>query len=316
MMKLFELALQNQLDTLKNEVTDINILDHKRRTLLHHAIIGNSTETVLWLIKEGINVNAIDESGETALFESVRRSNLDFAKLLITHGANPNIPNHRYELPIHIAAHRGDWDMIKLLVEAQTILTRKASDDKQLIHYAILGGQVELVPKIIELTNGSYFVKDEYGNTLLHYATRTSSLPMVKFLVEKGLDVNALNDQYETPIFSSVKNNNFETVKFLVKEGAFIDIKNRRFETPHDIAIIHDRDEIQSYLEETQYQPFYQEHKKSQALTLAVLNRDYHEIRVLALAHTRLRPNKLGKTALDYAKEYRMKSAVQILNEL
>ena len=69
MMKLFELALQNQLDTLKNEVTDINILDHKRRTLLHHAIIGNSTETVLWLIKEGINVNAIDESGETALLK-------------------------------------------------------------------------------------------------------------------------------------------------------------------------------------------------------------------------------------------------------
>ncbi|MGI6782065.1 MAG: ankyrin repeat domain-containing protein [Acholeplasmataceae bacterium] len=315
-MKLFELALKNQLDTLKNEVTDINMIDHKRRTLLHHAIIGNAVETVLWLIKEGINVNAINEAGETALFESVRRSNLEIAKILITHNANPNIANHRYELPIHIAAYNGEWDMIKLLVEAKTILNKKSMDDKQLIHYAILGGQVELAPKIIDLTEGSYFIRDEYGNTLLHYATRTSSLPMVKYLVEKGVDVNALNDQYETPIFSSVKNNNFEIVKFLVKEGAFIDIKNRRFETPHDIAIIHDRDEIRDYLEETQYQPFYQEHKKSQALTLAVLNRDYHEIKVLAMAHTRLRPNKLGKTALDYAKEYRMKSAVQILNQL
>jgi ankyrin repeat protein len=159
-MKLFELALQNQLDMLKREVKDINILDHKRRTLLHHAIIGNSTETVLWLIKEGINVNAIDETGETPLFESVRRSNLDIAKILITHGANPNIANHRYELPIHLAAHRGDWDMIKLLVEAQTILTKKAIDDKQLIHYAILGGQVDLIPKLMELTDGSYFIKD------------------------------------------------------------------------------------------------------------------------------------------------------------
>lgn len=315
-MKLFELALQNQLDELKLEVTDVNVVDNKRRTLLHYAIIGNSVETVLWLIKKGINVNAVDESGETALFESVRRSNIEIAKILISNFANPNIANRRYELPIHIAAHRGDWRMIQLLVEAQTIITKKAIDDKQLIHYAVLGGQVDLIPRLIELTDVSYFIRDEYGNTLLHYATRTSSLPMVKFLVERGLDVNALNDQYETPIFSAVKNNNFDIVNYLVKEGAFIDIKNRRFETPHDIAIIHDRDQIKLYLEETQYQPFYQEHKRSQALTLAVLNRDYHEIRVLAMAHTRLRPNKIGKTALDYAKEYRMKSAVQILREL
>ena len=144
------------------------------------------------------------------------------------------------------------------------------------------------------LINWSIFVRDEFGNTS-YIITRTSSLAVVKFLVEKGLDVNALNDQYETPVFAAVKNNNFEIVKYLVKEGAFIDIKNRRFETPHDISIIHDRDEIRAYLEETQYQPFYQDNKRSQALTLAVLNRDYHEIRVLVMAHTRLRPNKLGK---------------------
>ena len=315
-MNLFELAQNNQLDLLKTEVTDINITDNRRRTLLHYAVIGNSVDTVLWLIKKGINVNAVDDSGETVLFECVRRSNIDIAKLLITNFANPNIENRRYELPIHIAAQRGNWRMIQLLVEAKTMYNKKSADDKQLIHYAVLGGQIDLIPKIVELTEVSYFVRDEFGNTLLHYATRTSNLTLVKFLIEKGLDVNALNDQYETPVFTAVKNNNFDIVKYLVKEGAFIDIKNRRFETPHDIAIIHDRDEIRLYLEETQYQPFYQDHKRSQALTLAVLNRDYHEIRVLVMAHTRLRPNKLGKTALDYAKEYRMKSAIQMLQSL
>lgn len=315
-MKMFEFAQNNNLEELKNSLTDINITDSKGRTLLHYAVIGNAVETILWLIKKGINVNAADDSGETALFECVRRSNDDIAKILIANYANPNIANRRYELPIHIAAHRGDWRIIQLLVEAQTIITKKAVDDKQLIHYAVLGGQVELVPKLIELTNISYFVRDEHGNTLLHYATRTSNLLMVKFLVGQGLDVNSLNDQYESPIFSAVKNNHVEITKYLVKEGAFIDIKNRRFETPHDIAIIHDRDDIKSFLEETQYQPYYQDHKRSQALTLAVLNRDYHEIKVLVMSHTRLRPNKLGKTALDYAKEYRMNSAVQILQNL
>lgn len=315
-MNLFELAQTNQLDMLKNEVTNINITDTRGRNLLHYAVIGNSVETVLWLLNQGINVNQADESGETVLFECVRRSNIELAKILIANFANPNIENRRYELPIHIAAGRGDWRLIQLLVEAKTMYNKKSTDDKQLIHYAVLGGHIDLIPKIVDLTEVSYFVRDEFGNTLLHYATRTSSLSVVKYLVEKGLDVNALNDQYETPVFAAVKNNNFEIVKYLVKEGAFIDIKNRRFETPHDISIIHDRDEIRVYLEETQYQPYYQDHKRSQALTLAVLNRDYHEIRVLVMAHTRLRPNKLGKTALDYAKEYRMKSAVQMLQSL
>lgn len=315
-MNLFELAQNNKLDQLKENITDINIVDVKGRTLLHWAVIGDAVDVVVWLIKKQININAINEAGETALFESVRRSNFEIAKLLISNNANPNIANRRYELPIHIAAHRGDFKTIQLLIEAQTIITKKDIDDKQIVHYAVLGGHVDLVEKLIDLTKSSYFIKDEYGNTLLHYATRTTNLKMVKFLISKNLDVNSLNDQYESPIFNAVKNDNLDIIKLLVKEGAFIEVKNRRFETPHDIAIIHDRDKIKNYLEETQYLPSYQEYKKNQALTLAVLNRDYYEINILVVAHSRMRPNKLGKTALDYAKEYKMKSAVTILQNL
>lgn len=315
-MDLFELAQNNKLQTLKEQVTDINIFDVKRRTLLHWAVIGDAVDVVVWLIKKNININAVNESGETALFESVRRSNFEITKLLVSNNANPNIANRRYELPIHIAAHRGDFKTIQLLIEAQTIITKKDIDDKQIVHYAVLGGHVDLVEKLIELTNINYFIKDEYGNTLLHFATRTSNLKMVQFLISKNIDVNSLNDQYESPIFNAVKNDNLDIIKLLVKEGAFIDVKNRRYETPHDIAIIHDRDKVRVYLEETQYLPTYQEYKKNQALTLAVLNRDYYEINVLVMSHTRMRPNKLGKTALDYAKEYKMKSAVSILQNI
>ena len=79
-MNLFELAQTNQLDMLKTEVTNINITDTRGRNLLHYAVIGNSVETVLWLINQGINVNKTDESGETVLFECVRRSNIELAK--------------------------------------------------------------------------------------------------------------------------------------------------------------------------------------------------------------------------------------------
>lgn len=313
-MNLFEMAQNNRLEELQNRITDINMTDAKGRTLLHYAVIGNAVETMLYLIKNGINVNAYDESGETVLFDCARRSKLEMAKILIANSANPNIANRRYELPIHIAAHRGDSRMIQLLVEAKSVLNKKTADDRELIHYAIMGGHVEIVPEIAVLTETSYFVKDEYGNGLLHYATRTSSLEMVKFLVDQKLDVNSLNDQFESPIFNAVKNGNLEIVKYLIKEEAFIDIKNRRYETPMDIAQIHDRDDIFTYLEEIKYEPSYQEFVKKQILTLSVLNRDYDSLRENLYNGARLRKNKLGNTAMDYAKAYNMRLAVNLLS--
>ena len=48
---MFEFAQNNNLEELKNSLTDINITDSKGRTLLHYAVIGNAVETILWLIK-------------------------------------------------------------------------------------------------------------------------------------------------------------------------------------------------------------------------------------------------------------------------
>ena len=122
-MNLFELAQTNQLDMLKTEVTNINITDTRGRNLLHYAVIGNSVETVLWLINQGINVNQADESGETVLL------NVSDVQILNLQNPNcklckPNIENRRYELPIHIAAGRGDWRLIHYLLKQKQCIIK------------------------------------------------------------------------------------------------------------------------------------------------------------------------------------------------
>ena len=59
---------------------------------------------------------------------------------------------------------------------------------------------------------------------------------MVKFLIEKKINVNELNEQFETPIFNAVKFSKEQIVMQLILNQAFIEIKNRRYETPIDLA--------------------------------------------------------------------------------
>ena len=43
-------------------------------------------------------------------------------------------------------------------------------------------------------------VKDEYGNTLLHYASLYGRSKIVKYLINKGADINKKNNKGNTPL--------------------------------------------------------------------------------------------------------------------
>ena len=43
-------------------------------------------------------------------------------------------------------------------------------------------------------------VKDEYGNTPLHYASLYGKSKVVKYLINKGADINKKNNKGNTPL--------------------------------------------------------------------------------------------------------------------
>lgn len=313
-MDLFQAAFDNDLDTLIKEKNILEIKNLKGQTLLHFAIFGGAIETATYLINQGIDVNQTDHSGESALFDCARRSKLELAKLLILNNANPNLANRKDELPIHLACHRGDENMVQLLIEANSILNKKTIDDRLPIHYAILGGQLKILPSLMKLMKISYLINDEYGNTLLHYAARTTNVEMINFLISQGIDVNSLNDQFESPLFSAVKTGSLEVVKALIFEDALPDIKNRRYETAFDIASIYEQENIIKYFFDFKQTPKYEQLIYNNQLILAVLNRDTNLLKELLAKNIPLNKNKQGYDALDYAKKYKFKLAVDIIN--
>jgi uncharacterized protein len=315
-MNIFLQASHNDLDYVKSNMTHIDMVDDKRKSLLHHAVLGSAMDVIAFLLNQDINVNLIDKYGETALFDCARKGKLNIAKMLIHKFARINIENRQGETVMHLAAGKGDFDMLKLLIESGCQLNKKTVEDRLPIHYAILNGKVDVIAFLIQEGKQTWQQRDAYGNTLLHYGAKSSSIELIDLLLNQDLDPNALNDQFETPIFNAVKYGTIETVRLLLANDAYIEIHNRRFETPIDTAMIYNKQDILKYLNDYMATPKYERLIKKQALSLAVLNRDHHRLRSLLMTKVPMKKDRLQKTALDYAKEYNLTLCVGLLRDI
>ncbi|MBU1143055.1 MAG: ankyrin repeat domain-containing protein [Firmicutes bacterium] len=315
-MSIFLKASENDLEYVKLHFSHIAMVDEKKKSLLHYAVLGSALDVIKYLLDLDINVNMTDSHGETPLFDCARKGKLDIAKLLISKFASVNVENRVGELPIHLAAFKGDPDMIKLLIESGAYLNKKTAEDKLPVHYAIAGGRVEVIQFLLKEGNQSWFIKDTFGNTLLHHAAKTSSVQTIDLLLNQNLDPNALNDQFESPIFNAVRFGTIDTLRLLLASDAYIDIHNRRYETPIDTAMIFDKKDILKYLSDYMITPKYERLVQKQALALAVLNRDHVILRKLIERETPMKKDRLQKTALDYAKEYNLSLCIGLLRDV
>lgn len=315
-MDIFLKAAENDLAYIKMHLTHLEMKDDKKKSLLHYAVLGSAEDVLQYLIDQDINVNLLDQHGESALFDCARKGKVDLAKKLILKYASVNIENRSGELPIHLAAHKGNLDMIRLLIESGSFLNKKTMEDKLPVHYAIQGGQVEAVQYLLKEAKQSWFDKDTYGNSLLHHATKTSSVQMIELLLNQNLDPNALNAQFETPIFNAIRFGTIDTIRLLLASEAYLDIKNRRYETPLDTAMIFNKQEIAQYLTEYMLTPKYERLIQRQALSVAVLNRDHNHLRRLIEKDIPMKKDRLQKTALDYAKEYNLTICIGMLRDV
>ena len=69
-------------------------------------------------------------------------------------------------------------------------------------------------------------VKDEDNRTLLHWAARGVHYEILKYLIEKGADVNAFDKNNVTALISVVARNHPKAVKLLIENGSDVNVKS------------------------------------------------------------------------------------------
>lgn len=201
---LLDNAGERAADLINDDFSQDCILDactKSQGNALYYAVVHKRGDIVPLLLEKGADVHATGELGETCLHFAARHNQVDTAKILVQYGADVNATDDQGHYPIHSTAH-------------------SIFDSTEMIDYLLKElGKPEDVN-----------ARDFHGRTPLHEAAFGGNIFVVKSLLERGAEVNAVSKAGNTPLHG-VKGHG-KVWDELVKHGADVNAKNNEGETP------------------------------------------------------------------------------------
>ncbi len=174
------------------------------------------------LIEAGANPSVNDEHGQNALFKAARSGNLELLRSLLDVGVNPMQCDESGEIPLSVALRYGNLSVAKCLltlVESPGAIIDK--QESNLLHKAAGGDMFSVAKELIQIHHMDVESRDAAGHTALHIAAYRGSNRILRFLVtEVKAELNALDGEGRTPLFSGAYDRNLLALKFLCEHGA------------------------------------------------------------------------------------------------
>jgi ankyrin repeat protein len=183
---------------------------------------------------------------------SAERAFLETAKLLLEHGAEVNAEGVFYGYaavtPLELAAHTGgNLALAEFLIDAGARISMFAFGEA-LGHR---GRSLEdgLSMGELFLRRGFSIREEHVDGTILHRAANTGGAACVRWLLERGADVNARGRQGRTPLhLAAERNTSARVAEVLVAHGARVDARDDSGMTPLDVAREHGRTAVARWL--------------------------------------------------------------------
>ena len=132
-----------------------------------------------------------------------------------------------------------------LTIDAYRYLKAFGSAEGALITYCGLG-DTDIVQLFL---NYGMSPNTEYnGSYCIHQPAQFGHLDTVKFLIEKGADINQVDDSHNSALMLAVRDNHLEVVKYLVGKGADLEQRDEGGYTALLLAVAHGRINVVEYL--------------------------------------------------------------------
>ncbi|MBV9970018.1 MAG: ankyrin repeat domain-containing protein, partial [Xanthobacteraceae bacterium] len=178
----------------------------------------------------GADPDAVDAEGFTSLHHAAKNKEaVELVSSLLRHGANPNVRLVQKKptiaasgivlqgaTPLGLAAETNNLDAVRVLVEKGADPSIPTARDTTPLMLAAGAGTDLARPRSPE--------------------ERATALRTVRFLVERGVDVNAAGEFGWTALHAAAYQGLNDVIEFLAGHGANLDAKDRFGQTPLSIA--------------------------------------------------------------------------------
>ena len=241
--------------------------DKSNKSILN-AVSENNIEKLNKLITDGGNINILDSNGCSPLLIAIKNKNNEIAKILINKNADINLKDKKNNTALDFALLTNNSEIAKILINKEILindylktlnettstcnleifkmLLDKRKDDTIFNYKSIYKTAIENDCDLIFSEINKKDINDI--DTLLNYSIEKSSFKIVKYLIDKGANVNLVYKNGTTPLLIASKKSNINILKLLIEKGSKINIKDNTGATPLMIAILNGRFENEKYL--------------------------------------------------------------------
>ena len=180
------------------------------------AVEAGGTAELKTLLDRGLDVNTTDQDGNTLLMLAGRDGQRELAALLLSRKADVARRNRYGDTAATMASLKGDLSVVMALVEAGADLK---SSGWNALHYAAFGGSGDVVKYLIGKGADKNAVAPN-GFTPLMLAVREGKFDAAKALLFEDADTKFMNQAGETALLIAEKRQMKEMVELLRRAGA------------------------------------------------------------------------------------------------
>jgi len=232
-------SIKHGTNTLTSQLialgVDVNQPDNRGQTALAQAVESGRLQIAKLLLDHGANPNLrSDTSNAPPLCIALDDGNIAMSKLLMKRGVSINhvfATGKGYAIPTYLCAfnrlHHNDQNIVlyTLLNQAGFKLTDKkfpsGRGSETLLHTFARNGNLYGLQKWSE-KGFSFAGVNANGESVLYDTMALDddmSLKVVRFLVQHGADLNAINQDGETPLTYAKSRGNAKTAVYLLQHG-------------------------------------------------------------------------------------------------
>ena len=191
------------------------------RRLLEAAERGDAVR-VFTLLDSGLNVNSGDLINQTALMSATQGCHVKLIRALLERGADLEVENSMgYTALTYALARSGDWPGWKSAeLDRRPLDLLRAAGAKHRLFEAVLLNDLNLAR--LRLDEGASPDSGEwrYDGPMLMIAARLGHLAIVDLLLDRGANIEALDDLNQTALVEAVHCDQVTVVRRLLERGA------------------------------------------------------------------------------------------------
>jgi ankyrin repeat protein len=209
---LMEAASKGSLEMVKMLIengADLQITDEWGWTALFRVEAPQLEKKFAFLFEHGANFSHRDSEGNTVLLNSIKR-NISQAAILIKNYCKVNVQDQDGDTPLILAVKYRSFELVKLLVENEAKIDIQNEAGENALSLAldpmpfprILPGYASEEIALYLLENGANpNICDTSGKTILMKSAEERLPRLMKALIAKGVDVNAVDDFGKNALF-------------------------------------------------------------------------------------------------------------------